>query len=170
MRLLSLQYAFYAFLATLAILSAAYVAFSRKTVYAVLALVVAMLSLAGIFLLIQSPFAALIQVFVYAGAILVLFLYVIMLLNPRQADVTIRSVFENRGPFLAAAGVFVAGFFFLTAKWLLTVYTVERFQFEEFSLIEVASRLLTDYLLPFELTSILLLMAIIGAVLIAKRN
>ncbi|MCX8035911.1 MAG: NADH-quinone oxidoreductase subunit J [Candidatus Sumerlaeia bacterium] len=170
MKLISLQYAFYAFLATMAILSAAYVAFSRKTVYAVLALVVTMLSLAGIFLLIQSPFAALIQVFVYAGAILVLFLYVIMLLNPRQTDVTIRSMVEHRGPMLVVAGVLTASFFFLTAKWLITVYGADEFQFKEFSLIEVASRLLSDYLLPFELTSILLLMAIIGAVLIAKRN
>jgi len=163
----------YSILAAIALLSAAFVAFSPNPVYAVISLVVTMLSLAGIFLVIQAPFVALIQVLVYAGAILVLFLYVIMLINPRRTDAPVELYLTQRGGALVALAAAVAIFMLLSGRWLWTTYKMAPavdFEFQSFSVSEITWRLMGEYLLPFELTSVLLLVAIVGAVLIAKRN
>jgi NADH:ubiquinone oxidoreductase subunit 6 (subunit J) len=127
-----------------------------------------MLCLAGIYLVIQAPFVALIQVLVYAGAIMVLFLYVIMLLNPRQAEPIVASVIVRR---FWARLLFLL-LFFLISAWLWLIYSPAKAQtqWESVPVKTIATRLLTDFLLPFELTSVLLLVAIVGAVLIARRN
>jgi len=158
----------YSILAVVAVISAAFVAFSRKAVYGALSLVVTMLCLAGIFLVIQSPFVAMIQILVYAGAIMVLFLYVIMLLNPRQTDPPAEAVIARRGTAILLVVFFLA----LTIGFIWRVYSAlpRGFQFKAVAVKAIAKALLTDYLLPFELTSVLLLVAIVGAVLIAKRN
>lgn len=158
----------YVTLATLAIVSAFIVVFSPRAAYSALALVVTMLCLAGIFLVIQAPFVALIQILVYAGAIMVLFLYVIMLLNPRHSEPLPEFALARRG----SAIFLVAVFFLMGAIWMwktkpalspTVVFTAPEIK-------TIALRLMTDYMLPFELTSILLLVAIVGAVLIAKRD
>lgn len=151
-----------------AVFSAILVATLRSAVYCALSLVVTMLSLAGIFLLIKAPFVALIQVLVYAGAIMVLFLYVIMLLNPRVREPVVELVVARRG----VGFLLVLMFFLLTAAWLSRVFL----QVEEVvspraaGVGALAERMLTYYLLPFELLSVLLLVAIVGAVAIAKRG
>jgi len=158
----------YSILAVVAVISATFVAFSRKAVYCALWLVVTMLCLAGIFLVIQSPFVAMIQILVYAGAIMVLFLYVIMLLNPRQTEPLAEIVIARRGTAILLVLFFLA----LTVGFMWRAYSVlpKGFQFKAIAVKDIAKALLTDYLLPFELTSVLLLVAIVGAVLIAKRN
>jgi len=154
-------------LATVAILSACCVVLSRNTIYCALSLVVTMLALAGIFLLIQSPFVAVIQVLVYAGAVMVLFLYVIMLINPRQPEPIIGNPLVRRW-----AQILFFTFLLLVCGWLGLLYSAEevRGPWELVSVKTIATRLLTDFLLPFELTSVLLLVAILGAVLIARRD
>jgi len=162
-----LDVTYYSF-AVVAMLSALGVVFSTRPVYCLLSLVVTMLSLAGIFVIIQSPFVALVQVLVYAGAILVLFLYVIMLINPRQIEPIVEIVITRR-----LSAVLLALMFFL-----LTLGTLLRFHgavpkdvnLTTFGVKDIAARMLTDYMLPFELTSVLLLIAIIGAVVIVRRN
>ena len=158
----------YSALFVLAIVSAILVVSLSNTVYCALSLVVTMLCLAGIFLLIQAPFVALIQVLVYAGAIMVLFLYVIMLLNPRKMEPVAEIVITRRG----IAFLLAAVFFLLTAASVLPVprAIARGFRFQAVGIKTLATDLLTEYLLPFELTSVLLLVAIVGAVLIAKRN
>jgi NADH-quinone oxidoreductase subunit J len=161
-------YILYAILFTTALLSALLVVVTRNTVYCALALIVTMISLAGIFLLMHAPFVALIQVFVYAGAIMVLFLYVIMLINPRQEYPTEMLVRWRR----VIVSLLGAIFILLTTAWLANGFSrVEiGYPLESAQIKEIVGKMLLYYLLPFELTSVLLLIAILGAVVIARRD
>jgi NADH-quinone oxidoreductase subunit J len=138
-----------------------------KTIYRTLALVATMLCLVVIFVLIQAPFVALIQLFVYAGAIMVLFLYVVMLVNPRL-DEPIQLTFGGPGVALLLSAMFLL----FSMSWILQIvrYSSEPVRFHTVSVHNLAAQLLGKYLLPFELTSVLLLVAIVGAILIARRQ
>jgi len=164
MLLSSIYYIF----ALTAVLSAFGVVFSTRPVYCLLSLVVTMLSLAGIFVIIQTPFVAVIQVLVYAGAILVLFLYVIMLINPRQIEPLVEIVITRR----LGAVLLTLMFSLLILGTLLRLYRAvpKDVKLVTFDAKDIAVRMFTDYLLPFEITSVLLLVAIIGAVIMARRG
>ena len=161
-------YILYAILFTTALLSAFLVVITRNTVYCALALIVTMISLAGIFLLMHAPFVALIQVFVYAGAIMVLFLYVIMLINPRQEYPTEMLVRWRR----VIVSLLGAIFILLTSAWLGNTFSRIEIDYtlQAADIKDMVGKMLLYYLLPFELTSVLLLIAIIGAVIIARRD
>ena len=138
----------------------------RNPVHSACALVVTLFLLAVAFVGLDAQLVAVLQVIVYAGAIVVLFLFVIMLLNLQQ------EVRATGGPalvFLAAAGGIALIVLVATALRHAApppaVGLPARFGETE----EVARRLFTAYLLPFELTSILLLVAIVGAVALARR-
>jgi NADH-quinone oxidoreductase subunit J len=148
-----------------------------------------MFSLAAIYVLLDAQFIAAIQVLVYAGAVMVLFLFVIMLLNLGHAES------DLRGPSTIAATVVIVGLLAIELFALLK-YTPRRLasEFSQFPTFTdpatvfvagpitqqesaargvvgaVAAPLFQVYLIPFEITSILLLVAIIGAVLLAKRR
>jgi NADH-quinone oxidoreductase subunit J len=182
-------HAVFYFFAACAVVTAALCILSRTAVSAVLWLVTTMLSLAAIYVLLNAQFVAAIQVLVYAGAVMVLFLFVIMLLNLGTA----RS--DLRGPSAVAAAIVIAGLLLveLTALWRYTPARLAAevaqapdfadpatlFMAGELALQEtrargvvgaVAAPLFQVYLVPFELTSILLLAAIVGAVVLAKRR
>jgi NADH-quinone oxidoreductase subunit J len=179
---------FYLF-ATLAVVSACLCILQRNPVSAALWLVSTMFSLAAIYVLLDAQFIAAIQVLVYAGAVMVLFLFVIMLLNLGH------TAPDMRGPSSVAATVVLVG---LLGIELVTLwrYTPGRLAAElaqspafanpsaafaagELARQETAVRgvvggiaapLFQTYLIPFEITSILLLAAIVGAVVLAKRR
>ena len=164
---------FYLFAAG-AVVSAAMCILRRNPISAAMWLVATMFSLAGIFLLLQAPFIAAIQVLVYAGAVMVLFLFVIMLLN---LDVPATDL---RGPMSVAGSIAVVGLL-LVELGALWAYTPERLAAEATRVselpppsanvvLDVASPLFSVYLIPFEVTSVLLLAAIVGAVVLAKRR
>jgi len=139
----------------------------RNTVAAALCLVVTMLALACLFVMLLAQFVGVIQVMVYAGAIVVLFLFVIMLLNLERPTLggEMQPVVKGIGTLIAVAvGIklvtVVAGF---RTGW---ADVGEGFGTTR----EIGRALYTDYLLPFELTSILLLAGIIGAIILAKRR
>jgi NADH-quinone oxidoreductase subunit J len=128
-------------------------------------LVVAMLCLSGLYALLHGAFVAVIQVLVYAGAVMVLMLFVIMMLNLRT------ETLQREG----------SGFTWLLAALLgavIMVAVIPPFPRTPVgaaaatfgSIEEVGQKLFTVYMLPFELTSVLLLIAIIGAVILAKRR
>lgn len=144
----------------------------RNPVASALFLIATMVSLAILFLVLNAPFLALIQIIVYAGAIMVLFLFVIMLLNLRR---------DEFGPERKKAQRFFAilfGFLFLilivTAidVGLSTVGTpkVSTIKLAPAGVEPLAELLFTKYLFPFELASVLLLVAIVGAIVMAKRK
>jgi NADH-quinone oxidoreductase subunit J len=156
--------------------SALLVFFFRNPVYGAISLIVSLLAMAGLFVLLDAHFLGAIQVMVYAGAIMVLFLFVTMLLNLQDH--------ELGGPRwslgkVASAGA--AGFITwrLAAMLMRTdgpiagfdVTTLPINTLENIGTIEGVGRLLfSKYLLPFEITSVLILAAIVASVVIAKKE
>jgi NADH-quinone oxidoreductase subunit J len=160
-------------LAAVTVITALLVILQRNPVASAIFLIMTFFCLAGIYLLLEAPFLAAIQVLVYAGAIMVLFLFVIMLLNLEKEAKTI-----TRNRLQKICGVFL-GIVFLVQIGMVfhsVLLTGERGSFlpEKVAALgntEVVARLLfTDFLLPFEITSVLLLVAIIGAIILAKRD
>lgn len=141
----------------------------RHPINSALSLVVVMSSLAMLYLLLGAEFLAAIQVIVYAGAIMVLFVFVIMLLNAGA---------EDRGPGgRAALMIGIPGVVLLvgTIAWTLLSrnqqfgsVTISPTNFGATS--KIASLLFTNFLLPFEITSVLILIAIMGAVVLGRRS
>lgn len=157
--------------ALLAIVFAGVMVVHRHPVKSVLALVVSFFALAVSYVLLAAPFIAAIQVIVYAGAILVLFLFVLMLLNVQQ---------ETRSPdgrpiqrLLSAVGLLIFAVFLLSLFRSHGARVPGSPATDPRALTEVAplARLLfSEYLLPFEALSVLLLAALVGAFVLAKRE
>jgi NADH-quinone oxidoreductase subunit J len=145
----------------------------RNPVASAIFLILTFFSLAGLYLLLFAQFVAVIQVLVYAGAIMVLFLFVIMLLNLEEAE---KILLRNRrqkvlGVILAGVLLGMTALFFRAAffKGVQGLFPPEKVA--ALGNTQVVARLLfTDFLLPFEITSIFLLVAIIGAIVLVKRE
>jgi NADH-quinone oxidoreductase subunit J len=166
------QLFFYAF-GVLAVAAAMMVILSRNPVHSVLFLVVTFFCLAGLFVLLDAHFLAAVQVLVYAGAIMVLFLFVMMLLNIKAVEREFEKLLSLK--ILGAGAVF-----FLLAELLYVIRQglplgvkggiESEILIKEGNTRLIGKLLFTEYLLPFEITSILLIVAIIGAVVLAKRS
>lgn len=162
------QFLFF-FVAFLAVASATKFVFSKSPMYAILSLIVTMFSIAGLYVLLNAQFLGIVQVIVYAGAIMVLFLYILMMLNLSQRD-------EGRKKNLMTfAGILSAGLLLigmLGAYRGLEQNTVAADGIDhEVGLTKNLGKLLfNEYVLPFELASILILAGVVGAVLIGKKD
>lgn len=154
--------------AGLAIGCALAVVAQRNPLYSAISLIGVFVSLACLYVMLAAPFIAAVQVIVYAGAIMVLVVFVIMLLNVEQEE---RG--RNRLKFLVPTAVVLAAILIAEVAFILV-------SVQDFRLTATASnigltgsigaQLFTRYLLPFEITSILLLMAIVGAMTLARRG
>ena len=168
---MSLFYQFHFYLFGLIAVASALLFVTRKSpVAAALWLVNTMFSLAAMYVLLDAQFVGAIQVLVYAGAIMVVFLFVVMLLNLGHAS----DVAEGRGKWkhLAAGGLglaLAAQLLALTRGGRIPVIEPERVQSNQV-VAPLAQVLFTDQLIAFEVTSILLLTAIVGAVVLARRT
>ena len=162
------------FLAAVSTVSAVAVVTSRHPLYSALFLVIALFALAGIFLLLEAYFLAAVQVIVYAGAIVVLFIFVIMLLNLGAAQ---RFLKISEPRVLVGIGVAVV----FAAEVIAAVRMAAAGGGEGLSVevsrgeavggaYSVGEALFTKYLFPFEVASLLLLVALVGAVILAKRE
>jgi NADH-quinone oxidoreductase subunit J len=164
---------FYLF-GAIAILASLLVIAQRNPIYSVLLLVAAFGALSGLYILLEAPFVAAIQIIIYAGAIMVLFLFVVMLLNAPQEDTgyDVRThPLLRPGPMRLGAALAVA--FVVELVWALTRGTRPSGDFESESagsIDEIGRRLFTDYAFPFEVTSVLILVAMVGAVVLARRQ
>ncbi|MFI5284287.1 MAG: NADH-quinone oxidoreductase subunit J [Candidatus Dormibacterales bacterium] len=141
---------------------------ARQPMRSVLSLVVTMLSLSVLFLLLNAQFVFVVQIIVYAGAVMVLFLFVIALLGPARASGRGRLRFQ---PWLA--GIFALAFLVLIWTMLQGIHyrQPESTDLSVFGTVQsIAVGLFTNYLYPFELTSILLLVAAIGAIYLSRRS
>jgi NADH-quinone oxidoreductase subunit J len=165
---MSLELVLFFTLAAIAIATAIGMLTSRSTVYAALYLVVNFVAVAIFYLLLDAPFIALSQVAIYAGAIMVLFLFVIMLLGIE----TIAGELEWKSlvwPVAMAIILLIEGVFLVAQRVGQNVYVGETgTQLSDPSLL--AKVLFTDYLLPFEITAVLLLVAMIGAIVLSKHE
>jgi NADH-quinone oxidoreductase subunit J len=141
----------------------------RHPINSALSLVVVMASLALIYLLLGAEFVAAIQVIVYAGAIMVLFVFVIMLLNAGAEE---RTRGSRTALFVGIPGVVVlagtVGWMLVSGSGRLGTVSISSSNFGETH--NIAHLLFRDFLLPFEITSVLILIAIMGAVVLGKRE
>ena len=163
---------FFYFLSALALISGVLVITRRNAVHSALALIVTLLSLAGIYLMLYAPFVAGVQIILYAGGIMVLFLFVIMLVNLERAE---KEKQFNKQWLIAivAAGalglLFVKVFMESKAVGALVRKPVAELA-ETSNTQQVGIALYGNYMLAFEIASLLLLVAIIGAVVMAKKR
>ncbi|HKB10359.1 MAG TPA: NADH-quinone oxidoreductase subunit J [Vicinamibacterales bacterium] len=163
---------FYVFAAIMVVASLLVIA-QRNPIYSVLLLIASFGALSGLYVLLDAPFVAVIQIIVYAGAIMVLFLFVVMLLNAPQED----TEYDERvhplmrpGPmrFGAALALLLVG-----ELWWALGRGGDSGAFPAGSVASVGAigrALFTDYAFAFEVTSILILVAMIGAVVLARRD
>jgi NADH-quinone oxidoreductase subunit J len=163
---------FYVF-GAIAIVTSLLVIGQRNPVYSVLLLIASFGALSGLYVLLDAPFAAVIQIIVYAGAIMVLFLFVVMLLNAPHED----TEYDERvhpllrpGPMRFGAALAVA--LIVELGWALTRRAdAGAFPSASVSSVDAIGRsLFTDYAFQFEVTSILILVAMVGAVVLARRE
>ena len=158
---------FYIFAAT-AVVMALLVVSARNPIYSATALIGTLLAVAGIFALDSAHLMALLQILVYAGAIMVLIVYVIMLLNlsPDELGKPTNGVRRVAGAYLLGAVATLTIVRFVKHVWPPTVEVDPGYG----TLETVGTLLFTKYLLPFEMVSLLLLAAIIGAVVLTRRE
>lgn len=156
------------FVAFCAVASAVYFVFARNPLYAILGLIATMFSISAMYILLNAQFLGIVQIIVYTGAIMVLFLYILMMLNLKK---------ENEGKkqnLMKFIGVFSAGLLLvgiLGAFRGIKLGTVAGNIDGSVGLTKNLGRLLfNEYVLPFELASLLILAGIVGAVLIGKKD
>lgn len=159
---------FWSFAVT-SVISAAFVVGKRSPMASALALAICMTALAGLFAGLSAPFLFIVQILVYAGAVVVLIVFVIMLLNLRADELKQQAI--QRGKFLASVILCLA----LTALSLRLLSGRASAPLPPATpgfggLVPMADLLFTRYLLPFEVVSLVLLVGILGAVVVAKRG
>ena len=156
-------------LALVAIGAALGLLFSRNAVYAALFLVLNFMTVAVFYLLLNAPFLAMAQVTIYAGAIMVLFLFVIMLLGTKKLKTRGENLWQRRlaiGLGVVLIGELVTLFFVQGWRDTLIGEIGSKFGSPE----SIGIVLFNQYLLPFEITSILLLVGMIGAIVLTKDD
>jgi len=161
------KYIFY-FLSVLAIYSAIMVLMSKKPIHSVLYLTLTFFSIAGHYILLNAQFLAVVHIIVYAGAIMVLFLFTVMLLNlnaeahsPKPMVVKLLAIFTGGLLMIVLIGIF-RGY---------DIAIVQDPALSQIGLVKNLGRVLyKEYMLPFELSSILFLSAMVGAVLLGKHE
>jgi NADH-quinone oxidoreductase subunit J len=163
-------------LSGLAIGASALVIGQRNPMYSVLMLIASFGALAGLYIQLDAPFVAVAQIIIYAGAIMVLFLFVVMLLNAAQEDAADWDrTHPLRKPAIARIGGMLALLLVVQLTWaLLRAGTVEQpitVAAASVSDVRALGRVLfTNYVFAFEATSILILVAMVGAVVLARRE
>jgi NADH-quinone oxidoreductase subunit J len=155
--------------AVLALGSAMVVVSHKNPIYSTMSLVVTLFSVAVLFVMLGAPFLGVLQVLIYTGAIVVLFLFVIMLLNiQRQGD---ESGVAGQGLQIAGAvgGALVLGLLIALAFWRTGFPALKPLTEEMVSIKALSRDLFTEYLLPFEIVGLLLLVAVVGATVAARK-
>jgi NADH-quinone oxidoreductase subunit J len=169
------QYLFYAF-GAIAVGASLAVIGQRNPMHSVLWLIASFTGLSGLYVLLDSPFTAVTQIIIYAGAIMVLFLFVVMLLNTPRED---PPVADPRRPMLSAgprrAGAVLALIFLAEILWALgrvpdrPIAGGPQVAAHVSSVAQIGRELFTTHVFAFEVTTVLLLVAMIGAVVLAKK-
>jgi NAD(P)H-quinone oxidoreductase subunit 6 len=126
-------------------------------------------SIAGLYLLLNADFVAAAQILIYVGAVNVLILFAIMLVNKREDFRTIPNAWVRQvATAVVCAGLFaLLGTMVVSTPWAIVITTGAP---AESSIVTIAKHFFTDYLLPFELASVFLLMAMVGAIVLARRD
>jgi NADH:ubiquinone oxidoreductase subunit 6 (subunit J) len=139
---------------------------ARNIFHNVLGLAVALIGVAGLFLYLNSPFVALMQILIYVGAITIAICFAIMLSQPMYLPAPPRSPLKLLGSLLGAGAVFA----FLLLLTRRTVWVAAKERVNDWSIKTIGDYLLTDYVLIFEVISLLLLVAMLGAIVTARNG
>lgn len=163
-----MEIAYFASLAVLAVLFAVGVIVSRNTVHSALFMVAVLFCVAMLYLSLSAEFLAVVQITVYAGAIMVLFLFVITMLTPTREEGP--NLILNRLP----VAVLLAMAFLVGVSLMISQGSSSATKVADAgnggNLVAIGGELFTRYLLPFELTSLLLLVAMVAALVLGKRR
>ena len=168
---------FYLF-AGIAIIASALVIGQRNPMYSIMLLIASFGALSGLYIVLDAPFVAMAQVIVYAGAIMVLFLFVVMLLNAPQEDAAQWDrTHPLRRPGMARFGAMLAALLIVQLVWALVrvndagVAVGARGDVADLTSVRSVGRVLfTDYMFAFEATSVLILVAMVGAIILASKE
>ena len=166
---------FYAF-AAVTVLGSLFVIVQRNPIYSVLSLIGAFFGLSGLYVLLDAPFVAIVQIIIYAGAIMVLFLFTVMLLNvPREDASEWDRTHPLYRPWPRRIGAILALLLVAQLAWALarTPGLREGIGVEREGITDIGTLgqvLFTNYMFPFEVTSILILASMVGAVILARRQ
>jgi NADH-quinone oxidoreductase subunit J len=160
---------FFLVFAAIALISAVNVVLQRHPIASALSLIGVMGSIAVLYLLLGAEFIAMAQIIVYAGAVMVLFIFVIMLLNAGE-EVRHGRSWTSQLLGVPALLAFVALIVFFIQRGFSNAGNVKFGNFTGGSAQSVGYALFTDYLLPFEVTSVLILVAILGAIVLARKE
>ena len=155
-------------LAAITLISAVFVVFMRRPVHNVLFMIVTMIGLGCLFILLHAEFLAMVQIIVYAGAVMVLFLFVIMLLNLDEVVLPSEKMKVRYGIGIIMAMMLIV-FLIPASRGIKSVSSSPALPAGMTNTEIIARELFTTYLLPFEIASILLLAAIVGTVVIGKK-
>jgi len=164
---------FFLLFAAMAIVTALGVVLAKNPVYSALSLIACFIQVAALFILLRSPFLAVVQIFVYVGTTIVLFIIVIVMLDIRQAVFDRFIPGSNMGALSAAlllGGIMVV--MLLSSDQIVALSSSEQLLQPalEGTTAELGFVLFTQFLLPFEVVSVILLVALIGAILFAKKE
>ena len=155
-------------LSAIMIISALLVVFNKNPVNNVIFLIICFIAMAGHYILLNAQFLAVVHIIVYTGAIMVLFLFVIMLLNLNKA------IIPHKSRATRISAVITGGIFFLVliAATRLTIEIQPRYAFtSDIGLVkEVGKTLFHEFLLPFEMSSALFVSAMVGAIMFGKKD
>ena len=167
---LPIQQLIFLFVAAVAVFAAFNVILQSNPIYSALGLIITMCALAGTFLMLEAQFVATMQVIVYAGAVMVLFVFVIMLLNVRTEEAR-----QDRVKYLklVAPLLFVAllAEVFFVARSVTTAAPPPVTAASPFGTVEtIGEAMFSTYLFPFEATSVLILMAMVGSLVLARKR
>lgn len=171
---MELNYLFFSFFAVLAIVTAIITVSTKNPVVSAMSLVGHFLMLSGLYLTLQAQFLAIMQVLVYAGAIMVLVVFVIMLLNLGKEEDVHDSTFVSQkykkisAYILGLAFIFQLIVLFLSKSKLTT--EMSPLAKDNGTVGEIGLKLFTEYLYPFEMISLLLIVAVIGALILGKKR
>jgi NADH-quinone oxidoreductase subunit J len=162
---MSAQMVIFFVLAVIAVLGAISLILQRHPIHSALSLIVVMVALAGLYLLMGAEFVAAVQIIVYGGAIMVLFIFVIMLLNAgveERTNVSRLALYAGVPLAVAVTGMIAAAI--LNSRAAATAPAALT------STRDLSRLLFTEFVYPFELTSFLILVAILGAIVLAQRE
>ncbi len=166
---------FYSF-AAVTVIGALLVVSQKNPVYSVLSIILSFFGLAGLYVLLEAPFVAVVQIIIYAGAIMVLFLFTVMLLNvPREDAAEWDRAHPLYRPMALRIGAVLAVLLALELGWALSrtsglsVGVADQHPASS-SVAELGQVLFTDYMFAFEVTSILIIASMVGAVVLARKR
>lgn len=157
----------------IAIASALNILLQRSPLYSALSLIGTLLALSALYVTLRAEFIAAVQIVVYAGAIMVLFIFVIMLLNAPKDQPQVEKQKGLRYLAIPFAGLMIAEMFYVVLSIRMSsLPPVAAGNAEQAvgTTWSIGTALFTDYLLPFEVTSVLILMAVVGAMVLARRE